>query len=276
MTTANMLICPYNDHLDASLSVNVSLPAGFAAENTQNTRRDDVLLTNDTSTLVITGVLPENRTINGAWLNRHRLHGANWRLQLFSDTGASVPVSGGDTTLVPTLCYTATEPYTFSNGSNDPMQYEAPTWFYFAQDYTARSYKITVSGTPTAGSYFEIGNIFIGKCETLRINPVYGAQLWYTDLSRPVRTEGGTRASRVGEHYREWKGDVDGLSPLDVGTWMQIYGRNGTWRDVMISLFPGDGTSLERWNTMNCFMKALDPLGYQANRITKTMQFEES
>jgi hypothetical protein len=60
MDDRDVIIVLHNDLDDAVLSVNVTLPTGFEVESLQNFYRDDVLLTNDTTTLVITGVWPED------------------------------------------------------------------------------------------------------------------------------------------------------------------------------------------------------------------------
>jgi hypothetical protein len=277
VTVANMLVCPYNDFDDATLSVNVTLAAGYGAENTQNTDRGKVLRTADTTTMVLTGVWPENRTINGLWLFRHLLHGASFRLQLFSDTGASSAVSGGDSTSLPALCYTPSEPYVWSKGSNDPFQFESPTWFYYADaGKTARSFKLTVSGTPSLVSYFLIGRIVIGQFLRLARDPDFGFADGATDLSRHNRTDGGSRRSYVGQSYRTANADLNDIDADEVATWRQIHRQTGTARDIVVSVFPGDGTSEERDYTWNCFLSSLDAIGFQVSRFTKKLQFEEA
>lgn len=257
MTISNLLLCPYNDFADATLSVNVTLPAGFEADNAKSMIRSDVLRTTDTTTLVITGVWPANRTINSLWLFRHLLHGANWHWQFFSDAGASVAVSGADTGTIPTLCYTPTEPYTWSTGTNDPFQYESPSWFYFGANYTARSFKLTISGTPSAVSYYEIGMAFCGKALQPAINLAFGAKLSYKDGSRISRTDGGSPRPYAGTLYKQLAFEMRRVKEYEDATWMQIERQARTINPMAVSVIPGEGGSRERDRTFPCLFSSL-------------------
>jgi hypothetical protein len=275
--TANLRLIPYNDHDDATLTSNVALPTGFEAENTQNTRRGEFLRTSDTTTLVVTGVLPESRAANCFFLFRHKLHGASVRLQLFTDAGASAAASGGDSGPNAALCYTPTDTYTWSpSGAVDLFGSDAAYWFYYGTTVTYRSYKLTVSGSPSAVSYFEIGRIFIGKYLELAKGVAYGFQLGRKDLSRSNRTDGGSRRAHLAESYRYMTGDLVRLVAAERATWMQILQQAGTGRDMVISVLPGDGNSLERDYTMNGCFSNLDAIGHDVSRFTGRIQIEEN
>jgi hypothetical protein len=272
---SNLRIVPYNDHDDCTLSVNVTLPDGFEAENTQNTRRGDVLRTTDTTTLVITGVAPANRVANCFFLFRHLLAGASVRLQLFTDTGASVAATGGDSGTNAALWYTASEPYVWSTGTNDPFVSEAPYRYYYASDVTWRSFKLTVSGTPSAVSYYQIGRIVIGRYKELAVNPGFGLQIGYKDLSRSNRTDGASLRAWVGGQYRTIDCNLNSISSDEHATWLQIQRQVGTAKDIVVDCFPDDTTSLGRDHLMNCAMTSLNAIGHEVSRFTQRLQFQE-
>jgi hypothetical protein len=141
---------------------------------------------------------------------------------------------------------------------------------------TYRSYKITVSGTPTSVSYFEVGQIAVCRMFEAAINPDYGAQLGFKDLSsRPQRTDGGTLRPHVGETYRTLTVDLNSIDEGERSAWMQIMRRAGTAGNVIVSVFPGDGTTLERDYTMSGVFSSIDPIGRQVSRLTKRLQLEE-
>lgn len=273
--SANMRIAPDNNFDDCTLSVNVTLPDGFEAENTQNTLRGDVLRTTDTTTLVITGVAPANRVANCFFLFRHLLAGASVRLQLFTDTGASVAATGGDSGTHAALWYTASEPYVWSTGTNDPFVNEAPYRYYYASDVTWRSFKLTVSGTPSAVAYYQIGRIFIGRYVEPAVNPAYGLQLGYKDLSRSNRTDGASLRAWVGGQYRTIDCNLNDINANEVSTWLQIQRQAGTARDIVVDCFSDDTTSKGRDYLMNCTMANLNAIGHEVSRFTQRLQFQE-
>lgn len=274
MTTGNLSI-GFNDHDDATLSCSVVPPAGFEAENTQNTDRADVLRTADLTTFSVTGVVPETRTASSVFLFRHLLAGASVRWQFYTDAGATTPATGGDSGTVAALCYTASETFQFSTGTNDLNVTESAFWYHYAAPVTYRSYKLTVSGTPSAAAYFQIGRIAVCRMFQVAVNPDYGVRLGLKDLSRPYRTDGGTLRVARGEVYRTLTVDLSGVYEYERSIWVQIMRNAGTGRDVVASVFPGDGTTLERDYTMNGMFSSLDDIGRQVSRLTKRLQLEE-
>ena len=270
-----MRIVPYNDHDDATLTVNVTLPSGFEAENTQNAVRSDVLRTSDTTTLVITGVLTASRVANCFFIFRHLLNGASVRLQLFTDSGASVAASGGDSGTNPIVWWTAAETYSWSNATNDRFASESGYRYYFAADVTYLSYKLTISGTPTSSSYYQASRIFIGRYMELARSPDFGMQLGYKDLTRTNRTQGGSRRSYVGEGYRTLTGNLNYVKAAELSTWVQIHRQSGTGRDLVVDPFPADTTAKGRDHLMNACFSSIDAIGNDVSRFTKRFQFEE-
>lgn len=277
MPVSRMRMVPYIDSDDAVLTSTVTLPDGYEPENLQNTVRSSYLRTDDLTSFEVRGVYPEARTMNSLFLFRHLLHGANVRLYAYSDATWTTPASPfSDSSSQAALCYTASETYTNSRGTNDPFKSESPFWYFFSAT-SIQSFKLTVSGTPSAVSYFHIGRLVMGRYIELSRNPDWGFQMGWQDSSRRRRTDGGTLRARRGAFYKTMNIELADVDPLERATLLQIDRENGTAKDIVVSVFPGDGTSLERDNCVNCTMTALDALGMPTyGQLTKKFQFEEN
>jgi hypothetical protein len=69
--------------------------------------------------------------------------------------------------------------------------------------------------------------------------------------------------------------DLNSIDEGERSAWMQIMRRAGTAGNVIVSVFPGDGTTLERDYTMSGVFSSIDPIGRQVSRLTKRLQLEE-
>jgi hypothetical protein len=173
------------------------------------------------------------------------------------------------------LWYTASEPYTWSTGTNDPFQSEAPYRYYFGSDVTWRSFKLTVSGTPSAVAYYQIGRIFIGKYIELARSLKFGAQSGRKSTARSNRTEGGSKRSYRGNSWRVLDGDLAGLTPSEFATWEDFMQEVDTTKDFALSLYPGDGDRKEALYTLDCTLSNVNAIGHDVGVFTGRLQVEE-
>jgi hypothetical protein len=266
-------IVPKNDSDDAVLSVSPAAQSSFDVDNVKNTVRSKVWRSTSTATQTITGVWSANRTVSHFSMHKHLEHAANVRLQLFSDAGASVQVY--DSTAVSATPYTASEPYVFSTGTNNPFLTNSPYWLWFSEQL-ARSFKVTLSGTPSQ-AYHQVSRLWLGRYMELDVGASYGLQLGIEDNSDANTTRGGSLRTNFGAYWRTLSFDLSDISPDEYATWMDIMTQAGRSRDVVVSVYPGDGTRQEALHTIAGKFRSLDALGFpQYGQITKKVVVREN
>lgn len=274
MTTANLRITP-DDWRDATVTCSVSPSSGFEVINTQNTIRGDVFRSPNTTTMTISATWAASRVASALYLFNHLLHGASIRTQIYSDAAWATPaVAFSDSGTVAALCYTTTtDGYTNSLGTKDPNKDSSPYWLYFAET-TYRSVKLTISGTPSAVSYFQIGRILLGRYFGATAGPSFGFQLGESDTGNSTRTEGGSRRGYSGYSWPTMSFELNNIRPTERTFWRDFMRTNKRGTDFAVSVFPGDGTSRERDYTINGCFSSVDALNNESRRFTKRVQVE--
>lgn len=272
MTTANMRLVPRNDHLDAVLTASATEVSGFEVGNTQNTRRNSFLRTVGSSSWSFTGVFPANRTLSHFSMWRHLNHAGSIKLELFTDTAASVAAtpfaSSGVVSAVP---YTSVGGYTWSDGSNDPLQSRMPFYLWFAAT-VCRSYKVTFSGTP-AQSYWQAGHFFLGRYFEFTYSPKWGMLRGFEDLSDGVESVDGSLLTNVGESRVTLGFDYDWIVEAEVPALLDMAEYNLTARPIVASAFAGDGTRKEAKHTVCGTFRSVDSIGRTSvNRLGRGFQ----
>jgi len=283
--TANARFVPSNFHDDATLTASEAA-AGFPVTNTQTDARDTVWRSATTGTVTISGTFSRNRIVNAFGMFRHQNHGGSIRLQLYTDNAWATPATGGDTGTVAinkivggssdTADVWGDDPYGI--GGYDPLITNSPYWYWFASPVTIQSYKITLSGHSTtfwSGAYWQISKLVLGKYFETGINPSYGAELGWMDNTDRNRTRGGSLRTNQGATWRVTKMTLDAVAENESPIWNDIIANSGTGRSIMASLFPEDGTRMERDN-VGCFkFSALNAIGRQVSRLSTNIQLEE-
>lgn len=269
MSTGNLRIIP-DDWRDATLTTSITEQTGFEASHTQNEIRGDVYLTADTTSVDINATWSASRTASALILYNHLLHGANFRLRLYSDAAWSSNIY--DSTATAALCYTTTsDAYTWSTGTKDPFKEDSPSWLYFAEK-TYQSAKLTFSGTPSALSAFQVGTVVLGRYFEAAVNPDYGMQLGQGDSGKNVRTDGGSDRGYMGGSWPTATCDLSGINENERVFWRDFKKSVGRSKYFGVSYFPGDGTTLERDHTLVAKLSSLDAIGRQVNRLTHRIQ----
>jgi hypothetical protein len=273
MTTANLRIVPKNDWDDATLTPSAAAVVGYEVTNTQNTIRGQVWRTTSNAGQSVTAVFPDARTLSHFSMHRHLCHAGSVQIQLYSDAAATTLVY--NSTALSATPYTASEPYVWSQGSNDPLKTYAPFYLWFAEQSSIRAAKITFSGTPSQ-NYWQVSRVWLGRYLELGINPQYGFQLGQAENTDRERTQGGSLRTNAGEQWRTFTFDLNDIADTELATWVDLRAYAGTSKDVAISAFPGDGTRLEELHTLAGRLSNLNDIGRQVNRLTQRIQIEEN
>jgi hypothetical protein len=273
MTTANLRIVP-DDWRDATLTTSITEQTGFEAANTQNDIRGDVYKTADTTSVDISATWSASRTASALMLFNHLLHGANFRLRLYSDAAWSSGVY--DSTATAALCYTTTsDAYTWATGTKDRLKARSPSWLYFTET-AYQSAKLTLSGTPSAVAYFQLGTVILGRYFEAAINPAYGMQIGGGTTGRSTRTDAGSKRGYQGAYYPTFTCSLEDINENERAFWVDFMEDVGTTTYFGYSGFPGDGTTLERDHTGCGTCSSIDAIGRKINRLEKRLQIEGS
>jgi hypothetical protein len=281
---ANLRIVPRNFYQECTLTTEIDPAVGSAVVNTQNRKRSRVWRSVATTDQYIRGTINDfqTRTTDFFGLFRHHCHAGKVRLRLFSDSNWTTEVYNSGLVNVANIIGSdghdsGHDP--FGIGDNDPHITEAPFflwhtptgWQSFEIDFTDHTF-----GVDYGFDYWEVCSVMIGRSFEVDINPSYGAEVGFIDLTETDRSRGGSLYSNIGEQARTMRLPLEFLRENERAAILDIVRRAGLGRDVVVSLFPEDGTRLERDHTMYGVLSALNSIGRQANRLTHTLQFQEA
>lgn len=281
----NLIVVPRNFFAEGTVAAS-SEDASFPISNTQNYVRDDAWRSAVTTTTTVTVTWSRAKKVSFFAMDRHRCHGANIRVELFTDAAWTTPASGGDTGTVAinkVVGSSADVAYDWGDdpygvGGYDPLITESPFWHYFTP-VSIQSARITLSSHSTTFwnvAYWHVSSFWFGNYFETSINPSYGATLAPADNGGRTRTGGGSLRTQFGFRWRAAKMQLTGITEKEAATWLQIMEYSQMARPIYTSLFPGDGTIKERDNMFPAFWTSLDALGRQVNRLEKYLAFEEA
>jgi hypothetical protein len=262
MTTLRLI--PRNWHYEATLSTEFPAADGYSIVNTQNRKRSRVWRSSSFSGAnahddqYIAGTFADGftRGVNFFGLFRHRCHGGKVRLELFSDANWTVQVY--DSTALDIINVTPTDGHDwgidpYGEGRADPHLLDAPYWLYFGE-VDCLSYRITFSDhailtlpnpsdpPPFGAQFWEVGTFVLGRYFEVGWPPAYGAELGFIDLTETDRSRGGSLYSNRGAQARTLKLALDNVAETERAAWVDIVRYSGLGRDVVVSLFPEDGS----------------------------------
>lgn len=287
---ANFLIIPRNFHFEATLSTEFDAAEGCSIVNTQNRKRSRVWR----SASATAADASDNQFIAGTFDDgdprepdffaffRHRCHGGQVRLQLYSDAVWSVQVyDSGAIDVIRAIgadgADFGVDPYAI--GAFDPHIIESPFYLRF-DPVGCLSYKVTFSSNVATfgAAYWEVCTFLLGRSFAPARQPV-SFDVGFVDLTDVERSRGGTVYSNVGAQARTLRISLESVNENERAAWLDIVRQCGLGRDVGVTLFDGEETRRERDHVMYGTMSALDPIGRSVSRwnlLTKSLQFQEA
>lgn len=271
--TEKLRIVPRNDWDDATLTPSAVAETGFEAENTQNTIRGKTWRTTSNADQSVTAVWDSPITLSHFSMHRHLNHAGSFRWQLYSDTSATTEIH--DSTVLSATSHTAGEPYAWSDGDDDPFLSRSPTWYWHTPIANVRAAKLTLSGA-LAQLYWQTSRIWCGRYLQLDRSPARGIELGQFDNTDRERTQGGSLRTNAGESWRQFTFDLRAIKETEFATWVDIREYAGTSKDVVVSVFPGDGTRKEALYMMAGRMMNLNAIGRPTHLMTMRVQIEEN
>lgn len=281
MDPVRLRIVPRNFHDESVVEAEIAPVLGYPLEYTQNATRGRVWRSETRTDQYVSGYFEDglDRTSSFFGIFRHRCHGGQVRLQLYSDVGyASEVFDSGFLDVVNVVSSEGfdwgVDPYGI--GSNDPFVIEAPYWLWF-EPVTFLSYRISFTEVELnyGFDYWQVSRFFLGNYFEVGINPDYGATLGFATITDRNRSRGGSLRTNVGNSWRTMKFDFNTVDEIDRASWLDIMKYCGTGRDLVVSLFPEDGTRIERDHLVNAKFSSIDPIVRQPNYLTKQIQIEE-
>jgi hypothetical protein len=286
MTTGNLRLVHTNHVDDATLTASGgTIDSLNPLTNMQNTRRDFVCRTTDTTTTTYFGTYADTlaRGAGFVGLMLHRLHGASVRFRLFpnADWTGSATYDSGTVAVATSIALTSTWGLAAGTAINtDLLYWTQPFWRWINPQVTFKSWSLVVSGTPatSAGSlgYFEITRPFIGPYFELGVNPEYKPELSRNFNSITNRDGGGGVQVTQGYQWRKLDFSLAHMTSNDRKALFDIAGYSGNWREGVVSMFPEDGTRDERDWMMHGRFAVLGPQVWDIIDRSMRLSFEES
>lgn len=275
---ANLRIAPLNFHAQSTLTTTHELTA-LPFTNSQNIARALVYRSTDALPYAPLGSgnwAGDTRKINCFALFRHNLRNATVRLRLYSDLAMTAPVYDSGTVAVgTTIAATYDWGYTVNGPGTDPLLPETPFMLWFTQVTGVKAYKIDVGAGTWAGSYVEVGSIFLGNALEFTYNPSSGLGLGWETNSSQVRTRGGSLRSNNMTRWKSLTFDLGWLAEAQRSTFLEVMAISGLVYDVLVSVHPEDGTRLERDYGMHAKFTSLEAITRNNTFATTKVQLRE-
>jgi hypothetical protein len=287
---ASFRIIPRNFHHEATLSTEFAAADGCSIVNTQNRKRSRVWRS-DTTTAADAS---DNQYIAGTFDDgdprepdyfaffRHRCHGGQVRLQLYSDAGWTSQV--WDSTPVDVIRAVGADGADFGIdpyfvGAFDPHIIDSPFYLRF-DPVSCLSYKVTFSGNVATfgAAYWEVCTFMLGRSFAPARQPV-SFDLGVIDLTEVDRSRGGSLYSNIGAQARTLRLLLESVNEDERAAWLDIVRQCGLGRDLALTLYDGEATRRERDHVMYGTFSALDAIGRSVTRwnlLTKSLQFQEA
>lgn len=263
-------LLPVNYFDEASIAVTPLAFSGFPVTNLQSNVRDAVWRAPNLDQQVISGSWGGNaRPVNswGLWpaLGAASLIGARVRVQIFSDSAYVTQVYDSSTL----------DFFAFSGGGWGSFKWGATKWAVADDDRTARlaplvryftqvtagSFRITITnGGAVDKPYFEARRFWFAQAVTAPYNARPGAAPAPASSSKHERTPGGVLRRRVGGRWRGIRIETKFSSESDRAAWSDLNYACDPSVEVVLSLFPGEGTRRERDFTYLGSLEVLNPL----------------
>jgi hypothetical protein len=261
---ANFRLVHLNHFDGASMLSATSAVATLPVDNLRATPRELVWRSTSLSTQVVSGHYAGIIASAGYFgLHNHLCQGASVRVQLYSDTALTAQVYDSGTLAIATNVVLS-NPVTWGLGTvyaqNTDLLYWEQAFNLWFSPVLHQGFKITISGTPGAYGYFQVGRMFLGPYLELAINAADVTLAW-VDNSTRSRANGGSLRVNAGYRWRRMEVTLASLREADRPAMLDLMAYLGQWRDVVACLFAGNSDArLDRDYTINGRIVGSDPL----------------
>lgn len=278
-------IVPRNFHDEATLTVSVAEASGYEIVNTQNDIRTRLWRSSSGADVQIKGTYAGSMLRTPAFFGMflHQCHGGKIQLRLYSDAawGSMVYDSG----VIDVINVMPTDGMDwgadpFGNGPNDPFFEAAPHWQWLLPSSPMPgmlSYTIDLSdhSSDYGRTVWQASRFVLGPAMELVRQPEFGASLGFVSQTDRNRSRGGSLRTNIGEVWRVMELSLGAMEESERAAWLDIFRYCGTGRSFVYSLYPEEGSRLERDHMMLCKFQTLNPIGREVHRLTSRLQLEE-
>lgn len=280
-------ILPVNFFDEATITVTPAAVSTLPVTNLQSNIRDAVWRSPNLDQQVISGTWSGNaRPVNawGLWpgTGTASLIGAQVRVQLYSDSTYTTQVYDSGTLDFFTFNGSAWGDFDWGSApwgvaADDRTARLAPLVRYFTQ-VTASSFRITITnGGAVDTPYFEARRFWLAQAVTAPFNARPGAAPAWVSGSKHERTIGGVLRRQSRARWRELRIETKVTSEADRAAWSDLSYACDPATEIVLSLFPGDGTRRERDFTVLGSLEVLNPMVFDGpNEHTLQLAMVES
>lgn len=240
-------ICAVNNVDDSRCVLSCSVSPILPLANLQNTLRERLFRAASTTAVDIKGTYGGDAVgISCVSIQRANLtSAATWRFQAYSTADwTGTPVIDSTTlTPIPAIplgsLFFGVDPAGLDKYHVLLGKKQATLWFTRT---AALSWKLTLTDTLNPAGVIDISRLIVGDNHLeVGVNPRYGLRLGVRDTSSAWETDNGSERVDAGELYRVLTFGLENISETDRQRWIEILFYCGTYRDVLVSVYP-EGT----------------------------------
>lgn len=202
---------------------------------------------------------------------------ATWRVQVFSDAGATVQIYDSGTqnaSMLKTLGQLDWGVDPLGASFYDNWGYTVSVLWFAA--VTGLSAKVTIDDPNNPLGLWQASRLFMGLYHETTYAPSEGAQMSWQETTTVERTEGGTLRSEAGESFRTLSLTLAMLPESDRRRLSDAFRSVGMRGDEFVSVFPDALDASTRDHQMQAKLVRLDPTTIvHYGRFTQNLSLEE-
>ena len=237
----------------ATLSASPAAASDWPVTNLQRATRGDKWRSTSAAVQNILGNLNDAENISGLALTHHNLKpGALARLYLYdglNQTGNTLYDSGD----VDVLDAVPLGDIDWARGPLSPHLFsdwdgELQFWAHWLDSVTgAQSFKLKLDDTANSDGHLQAGRLYLGSTIETKYGPASELPIGWKNLDKQYgRTDAGSLRTERGARFRKMTLELRRLEQNDRSLIMELQRWAGKTYDFFISVFPGNGTTIER------------------------------
>lgn len=197
--------------------------------------------------------------------------GAVVGVHLFDDVGATSLIYDSGSVAWPALSASGWGDYAFGGEPwTGAAENQAPLVQYLDATYQAKSFKIFLLDVTLATSYFQLSRVWLAQfVDAPRAPAANSLSLGWTSKSELRRSVGGTLRRLARSPRRELRCDLALTSEADRAAWMDLLYACDPGNEIVVSVYPGEGTRRERDHTIMGSLEVLNPIALENHNLHK-------